>query len=911
MNISFALKYPTRSLVRGGPRSVMAILCVAVGVMALVALQTVSFMLEAAFTVNARDANGGDIAVRQQQGFTSQDLSYFDSLKKQGTISMYTTSVWLTGQLSVHDSSKESFIIYVVDTKHFPLTQPPAFKDPGNGTIASLVKENQVVVTQSFLDLSKKKSGESFDLHIEDALNGSRVIRVKIAGVITDSSVFIQAAGRGTVVLSQEIYGRTIPNRAILSNTVFITTTSQADNNQAMRDIQSHFPNAQEQTPEDALKQWEENIASISKLMEIAGLLVLLIGGVGIVNTMQVLLSRRKMEIAMLKTIGYQRLHLTLLFGAEAGLLGLTGGCIGMVAAIGVSSVVRQLTENTLQVEIPFILSPVIIGGGAGIGIATALIFGLIPIVQAANIRPLHVLRNMVEGGETSSRVGTVFLLAVLSLLFWAMATVILHNDMFLGAAVVYGGFLLLGVASFFFHVIAWCIEKLPVPEHWRLRHLALWLVCVGLTAGIFYVQPTLGEIMFVIVGLVIIVLFLPQRWKATTKMALRNIGRQRGRTATTLLTLFVGIFAIGMIQVVGQNLRNELNTPKNMQFNISVRTTGEDTQKVQKSLTTIPGLTASTHFSVAETIPTAINGMSFQVFLNRTGTKPADAQKMTLFLNTMEGYDLAHGQIPDTSGFQVTGQNLNVNDTETNYAVVDDALMRGGLHIGDTITLESVDHLSKQTITIAGFYQQAENAPSGGAHVAEIWAPIGVVKALQLDYIDHSEFLLKVNENQIASAINRISTIIPNADILDRGANNVEFANTLLNNLLSVLLSVASLSLLASMAIIANAVALAMLERRREIGILKAVGYTSRSILSEVVIENGMVGGTAGLLAVIVIAVATQLVGVYVYKDTFSVNMVLAAGLFGGSTVLAAGVAVLVAWGAVHIRPLEVLRNE
>jgi hypothetical protein len=39
--------------------------------------------------------------------------------------------------------------------------------------------------------------------------------------------------------------------------------------------------------------------------------------GVGIVNTMQVLLSRRKTEIAMLKTTGYRRFDLYLLFGLE------------------------------------------------------------------------------------------------------------------------------------------------------------------------------------------------------------------------------------------------------------------------------------------------------------------------------------------------------------------------------------------------------------------------------------------------------------------------------------------------------------------------------------------------------------------------------------------------------------------
>src|SRR5258708_12844376 len=64
-----------------------------------------------------------------------------------------------------------------------------------------------------------------------------------------------------------------------------------------------------------------------------------------------------------------------------------------------------------------------------------------------------------------------------------------------------------------------------------------------------------------------------------------------------------------------------------------------------------------------------------------------------------------------------------------------------------------------------------------------------------------------------------------------------------LLNNLIIMLTTVASLAMIAGLIIIANAVALAMLERRREIGILKSVGHTSTSILATVLIENGLVG--------------------------------------------------------------------
>ena len=151
---------------------------------------------------------------------------------------------------------------------------------------------------------------------------------------------------------------------------------------------------------------------------------------------MQVLLSRRKTEIAMLKTAGYRRRDLYLLFGLEAGLLGLIGGIIGAAAATGVSYIVRGLMEN-LGFNILFELNFQVILSGVAIGFATALIFGLLPIVQAANVRPLHVIREF-ESRNRGGRVLTLLLLLLLSVLFCLLATLILNRDLVLGIAATY-----------------------------------------------------------------------------------------------------------------------------------------------------------------------------------------------------------------------------------------------------------------------------------------------------------------------------------------------------------------------------------------------------------------------------------------------------------------------------------------
>jgi len=343
--------YTSRSLIRGGQRTILAVFCVAVGVMAIVALQLVGYMLQNSLTSNTRDTNGGDVAVATQNvQFKKSDLSFFASLKNNGTITNYTAVTTTNGSLSASGSTFQAFSVDAVDPNNYPIVSQPAFVTPGNGSVSSLLTNNQVIVTQSFLDTYHKKLGDSFDVYIKKAAGSGETLHVKIAGVVASTGVFAQSGS--LVLVSSHDYQAAAPNTPVSYSVVDVTTANQAHTDAAVKAINQQFPLASTQTVADALKAQQSSIDNISKFLEIAGLLALLIGGVGIVNTMQVLLSRRKTEIAMLKTAGYRRVDLYLLFGLEAGLLGLVGGVLGAAAATGVSYIVRALMQN-IGVTIP------------------------------------------------------------------------------------------------------------------------------------------------------------------------------------------------------------------------------------------------------------------------------------------------------------------------------------------------------------------------------------------------------------------------------------------------------------------------------------------------------------------------------------------------------------------------------
>jgi putative ABC transport system permease protein len=917
MKTSMYFNYTTRSLFRGGQRTVLAVFCVAVGVMAIVALQLVGLMINNALTSNVRDANGGDIAVTSQtRPFTPDDLSFFNQLKGSGTITNYTAVSTTNGSTSNSASITSGFNVQAVDPGKFPIVTPPAFIDPANGSISSLLTGNGVIIDKTLADQHNLKVGDQIAIHVGQQNQSPRILHVKIAGIVTDSGVLAQSSG--VMLVSLADYNAASANAPVYFDTVYVTASDQAHIDQAVKAIDAQFPLASTQTAADALKSQQSLVDFIKKFLEIAGLLALLIGGVGIVNTMQVLLSRRKTEIAMLKTTGYRRLDLYLLFGLEAGLLGLVGGVLGALAATGVSFLVRNLVQQTFNINIPFILDPLTIGGGVLIGLVTALIFGLMPIVQAANIRPLNVIRELPEGNRARSFVITIGLLLILSVLFCLLAVFIL-NDVILGISAVYGAFIFLALLSLFFVLVVLLVSVLPVPEHFSIRYLALLVAGVAISVLIGIVLPTFGFLLLGATLLGFVIVLLPRTWKSTTKIALRNVGRQRARTTTTLLALFVGIFTIGLILVLGQNLRDKINNAlaTSLNYNVITVATGTDATSLQSQLGTIPGVTKQKHTVIASTPPLKINGQPIEDLLKGVSSQPSPTslgRSVVLeFLNSIEGYDVANGQVPDTSsGLTISkGRNLNASDAGTDNVLIASQLadlepLKGHIDVGSTITLASVDGKTTRTVTVVGLYK------SNGFNInfGNILGTSNTVQALSPAGFSESVFYMKIDSNYVGKAQSTIARVAPDAFVFNL-ADIGDFIDQYLNYMLLTLSTIAGLSLLAGVIIIANVVALAMLERRRELGILKSVGYTSRSVLSEVLIEYGVIGGVGAFLAMLLVEFAMSLLGTFVFKTGFAVNPIIVLALIAGAALLAMVTAAIVAYGAVRVRPLEVLRYE
>jgi predicted lysophospholipase L1 biosynthesis ABC-type transport system permease subunit len=905
MRAGFYWRYATRSLIRGGQRTLLAIFCVAVGVMAIVSLQLVGNMVNNGLTDNVRQGNGGDISVRSDVvPISAQQIKSFDTLKSQGVITDYTAVSAGQAQGNDKDGSRDIFTLRAVDPQKYPLAGSPNFKDPGDGSFSSLLTGNNAVVTQKWLDQTGYRKGDSLTVRTADG----RSLNLTIDGVLFDAGAF----QRPQILVSLVTY-TAAPSSSGLPvsfSAVYVTVPGHTDANAttAKQAIQTNLPQATVTTTKDALAQNADQVQSIRNFLRIVGLLALLIGGIGIVNTMQVLLRRRQLEIAMLKTTGYRRSNLYAMFGLEAGILGVVGGALGAAIGIGVSFLVKGLVERAFFISLPNSVDPLTVASGVAIGFFTALIFGLMPIVQASQIRPLAVLRGQSEGTSRESILLTIALSALLVAMYFTLSLVILGDLRNTILAVVITGILLL-LLSLFFTAVVLVISRLPVPDGFPWWYVLIVVVGLLIAAGITLAVPDFGVLFLVLAAFGFVVVLLPRTWKSNVKMALRNIGRQRARTVTTLVALFVGVFVIGIILVLGQNIKDQINQAllTNLPFNSFILAGVDNRAQVEQTLNGISGIQARQENSIAQGLPISVRGVPMAQVVADAGRPGLDSlgrEGTYGILSSLEGSDLTRGALPQVSIVQ--GRNLKKSDAGTGNVLM--PVSAGSnplkLKLNDTFVVASQDGKTLVTFKVVGVYTTSDAFSASSIRTDD--SQVSTIAGGKPLYV----FELKIDPTQADQKLSQVEKAVPNVQTFSV-VDLLLLVNTLLNNLIIMLTAIASLTMIAGIIIIANAVALAMLERRRELGILKSVGFTSRSVLSEVLLENGIVGFTGALMAMLLVTFAVAVLSTIVFGSSFSVSAPLVIGSVLGVAAICMVVAGFVAWGATRVRPLEVLRYE
>ena len=113
----------------------------------------------------------------------------------------------------------------------------------------------------------------------------------------------------------------------------------------------------------------------------------LIVGGIGISNTMFMNVMERRKEIGTMKAVGATREQIRNVFLVESSIIGLLGGILGLAFAVFIGFLLIWL------LDLNFLFDPLVIVGSILFSIAIGLFSGTFPAVEASKVDPIVALR--------------------------------------------------------------------------------------------------------------------------------------------------------------------------------------------------------------------------------------------------------------------------------------------------------------------------------------------------------------------------------------------------------------------------------------------------------------------------------------------------------------------------------------
>ena len=829
----FYLSYALRALRRGGQRTLLVVISVAFGVMALVAMQLLSNVINDALLGNPRVMRGGDLIIDHQATDTylsEADLDQLATLRASGRVETYTLIARTFNMLiKPENGTKTGFVMYGqgVEPDIYPLVGQVTMRAPQGADLAAAIRTpGHIAITRDLAADLDLRVGDT--VRATDGMGGMPQSLV-VGGIIE----MLPDHMAKSVLYSLETARQLASNSQVLTGAMLLVPDDPATLADELRASGWNVLEAH------AFSKSQKKIRNVFDFgLKGAGILALLVGGIGVANTMQVILARRTTEIAVLKTLGYRQRHLLLMFGLETLLIGVVGSVVGILAALLVAHPLMRSMESTGIFLLAWEITPSAMISGGLAGVATTLIFGFYAIIRASAVRPAVLLRQFSTARAWQQWLAAVGVYAVLALPFSIVSTFIMGSvSLGLGViALALAGFLGLGLIM---GGALWITTRLPV----RRPYLPI--------------------------------------------LARNNLKRQQLRLVFALIALFVGVVAIGFaVAVIGAAEKEfdahlaSLEGP-----NLTVFGSMSDDAAIQAQVDTLDGVKA-----MHVRYPAELAALEVQI----------DGRWQPLQVSWLDGrrYD------QPAWGLELSGDAWGSN-AEGVYLPETLQAMYGGLQPGAALRLESPLGIARDVV-LAGFYRVLDTEYMGVVPAGVITSHdiVSTLSNDQATVIYEGELFV----NQLDAATHALNTALP--DVMAISASDIRAVlQGILFSLLSFVITIAGFALVAGAVLIANAVGLAMIERRREIGVMKAVGYSSRHVLTTLVLEHAQLGLLAGLLGTIAVAI-----GCYALR---AADIVVALEMLPGLAIILVcmGLAVFsvisVAWQPTRIPPLVVLRDE
>jgi ABC-type antimicrobial peptide transport system permease subunit/class 3 adenylate cyclase len=555
--------------------------------------------------------------------------------------------------------------------------------------------------------------------------------------------------------------------------------------------------------------------------MPFAGVVILLAGAFFIYNAFAITLAERTREIGQLRALGMTRGQVLALTLTEALLVALAGSLVGLLIGFGLGTVIAQQAGAT-HIGMP--LDGILLAVGMGVGVTVGVVFNLAR--RAGRVSPLAALRaTEVTATESRSRPPAAQSVRAGRLRAFVGAVFLRHRlrgarD---GATAARDG---LGAVA--------CL-LLFAFMYWRM--LNYWKTSTtSMSWETFFPPLVLGGAVLLALPLftrAALRLGARIRWGVSGRLALDTLARQPGRAALTTVTLTISLMLVIFLTAITQGIAASFAENFTSVFSgydfalIRPSNSNEVGPPLSPALQRdVDALAAETEMFRFASIPIADpNTYLFGL------TSPAPVWVGDVaFFNHARVYRAVEGSWEAAERYFAAGPAL---------AIPEIAARVHNLHPGDSVTLDTYEGEVAFTVAVVSnaFILTAED----GARYFHTHPTI---------------LFFRIPPDADAQAVRARAQALATTHQIqlldDFGPYFTNFLDTFLNSILVLFGGLTSISGIVAGLGIANTLIASVLERQRELGTLRALGFTRAQVRGLVVIEAGLLGFIGSLIGVV-----------------------------------------------------------
>jgi len=332
-------------------------------------------------------------------------------------------------------------------------------------------------------------------------------------------------------------------------------------------------------------------------------------------------------------------------------------------------------------------------------------------------------------------------------------------------------------------------------------------------------------------------------------RYSLRNIMHRKGRSFLTVLSIFLGIATIFIFVSFGLGLYGYMN-------DLLEGGSGDKVMVTAKGSGGVPGLDSAFALTDKDVRVVERAGGVYEstgVYMKIAMVESRDEQKYVFLM----GYDPKVPIVMDIGDVDIAeGRELRTTDTNKvtlgyNY-MIDDKIFSRGLKLNDKVEIQ------EREMQIVGFYEAIGN-PGDDANIYVVNDAIAEIYPNDTD--SYGWIVARVDTNNVDWAVDNIERGLRDSRDVDEGKEDFDvdsFADLIesyagaMNIIVGFIVLIALISVFVSAVNTANTMITSVIERTKEIGVIKSIGGTNGEVFGIFLFEAGFLGLVAGAVGVL-----------------------------------------------------------